>query len=80
MQKLLTNGVNFGKRLKQLRERSGLSQYDVEIKFHLNGRPMSRSQYANIEQGKGNIFIKDLIFLKDIFDAEYHEFFEGLTE
>ena len=80
MQKLLVNGVNFGKRLKQLRERSGLSQYDVEIKMDLCGRPMSRSQYANIEQGKGNIFIKDLILLKNIFNAEYAEFFENLIE
>ena len=80
MQKLLINGVNFGRRLKQLRERRELSQYDIEIKLDLHGRSMSRSQYANIEQGKGNIFIKDLILLKDIFNAEYHEFFEDLVE
>jgi len=80
MQKLLVNGVNFGKRLKHLRERSGLSQYDVEIKLDLCGRSMSRSQYANIEQGKGNIFIKDLILLKNIFNVEYSEFFEDLVE
>jgi transcriptional regulator with XRE-family HTH domain len=80
LQKLLVNGVNFGERLKQLREKSGLSQYDVEIKLALHGRPISRSQYANIEQGKGNIFIKDLILLKNIFNVEYSEFFIDLAE
>lgn len=79
MQKLLTKGVHFGRRLKQLRERRGLSQYDVEIQLNLRGRTMSRSHYANIEQGKGNLFIKDLILLKDIFNAEYHEFFDDLV-
>lgn len=78
MDKLLTDGVNFGDRLRTLRKRSGLSQHDVEVQLDLRGRTMSRSRYANIEQGKGNLFIIDLILLKDIFKAKYDEFFDGL--
>lgn len=78
MDKLLMDGVDFGNRLQALRKQSGLSQHDVEVQLGLRGRTMSRSRYANIEQGRGNLFIIDLILLKDIFKVEYHEFFDGL--
>ena len=80
MNKLLIDGVNFGARLKELRKGSGLTQYDIELEMDLRGRTMTRSRYANIEQGRGNLFIVDLILLKDIYGVEYNEFFDGLLE
>lgn len=78
MQKLLQD-VDFGKNLQRLRESRHLSQYDMVIKLELRGRAMSRAQYAHIEQGVRNIYISDLIMIKEILGVDYADFFEGLT-
>lgn len=78
MQKLIQSGNNsFGKNLKNLREYRGLSQSDLVRELQLRGRSMSRANYAHIEQGIRNIFISDLILLKEILDVPYEAFFKG---
>lgn len=78
MQKLLQD-VPIGKNLQRLRKLRGISQYDMVIKLELLGRTMTRSNYANIEQGRGNIFVSDLMLFKEIFDVSYEEFFKNLS-
>lgn len=78
MQKLLQN-VDFGKNLQRLRKSRNLSQYDMAAKMELLGRPMSRAQYAHIEQGIRNIYISDLMLFKEILEVDYADFFEPLT-
>ena len=77
MQKLLQD-KSIGKNIQRLRKKGGLSQNDVCIQLELRGRGMVRSTYAHIEQGVRNIFVSDLVLLKEIFDVDYNEFFEGL--
>ena len=77
MQKLLQD-KNIGKNIQRLRKKCGLSQNDICIRLELKGRGMARSTYANIERGARNIFVSDLVLLKEIFDVDYNEFFEGL--
>ena len=77
MQKLLQD-INFGQNLQRLRKTRNLSQYDMETKMALLGRPMSRAQYAHIEQGIRNVYISDLILFKKILQVEYADFFKGL--
>ena len=77
MQKLLQDGY-FGKNLQQIRKSCKLSQNDVIMKLDLLGRNMSRANYAHIEQGRKNIFISDLILLKQIFNVDYNKFFDNL--
>ena len=77
MQKLLQN-CPFGDRLRTLREARNLSQYDIVRELALRGRSMSRASYAHIEQGVRNIFITDLILLKEILQVSYEDFFNGL--
>lgn len=48
-------------------------------KLQLLGRNMSRANYAHIEQGVRNIYISDLILIKEILNVSYEEFFEGLN-
>lgn len=79
MQKLLQD-VNFGSNLQRLRKLRNLSQYDIATQLELRGRIMSRAQYAHIEQGIRNIYISDLILLKEILEVDYKDFFEGLSE
>lgn len=78
MQKLLQD-VGFGKNLQRLRKSRNLSQYDMAAKMELLGRPMSRAQYAHIEQGIRNIYISDLMLFKKILEVDYADFFEPLT-
>ena len=77
MQKLLQDR-NIGKNIQNIRIKCGLSQSDVCIQLELRGRGMVRSTYAHIEQGVRNIFVSDLVLLKEIFNVDYNEFFNGL--
>lgn len=40
---------------------------------------MSRSTYAKIELGQGNIKASDLVALKEIYDVDYDEFFKDVS-
>ena len=69
---------NIGGNIRRLRHAAGLSQEAVTAKLQLMGCDMSRSVYSQIECGTYNIRVKELIALKNIFHAEYSDFFEGL--
>ena len=71
--------VNLGLNLKRLRESKKLTQADVFARMELMGRPVSQPLYSMIENGTRNIFVSDLMVLKEIFDVEYDEFFQGLS-
>ena len=78
MQKLIQD-MHFGENLQKIRKSCGLSQYDVVRELQLRGRDMTRANYAHIEQGIRNIFISDLVLLREIFGVSYEDFFEGLS-
>ncbi len=78
MQKLLQD-VHIGANLKKLRESRSLSQANMVVKLQLAGRSMSRANYAHIEQGIRNIYVSDLILLKEILDVSFEDFFTGLS-
>ena len=42
------------------------------------GRPMLQSNYAQIESGKRNIFLSDLLVLKEIFEVSFDDIFKDL--
>lgn len=70
--------INIGKNIQKLRKAKGLTQEDMCAKLNLNGRPMLRSSYAQIETGARNIFASDLILIKSILNIEYEEIFKDL--
>jgi len=79
MQKLLQEpNVHIGENLKKLREARKLSQYDMARELQLLGRSMARATYAHIEQGRRNIFISDLILIREILQVSFDQFFEGI--
>ena len=80
MQKLLQDkNVYIGKNLKWLRLEKGMSQMDMVTKIQLYGRNMSRANYAHIEQGIRNIYVSDLILIKEILAVSYDEIFAEIT-
>ena len=71
--------LSIGKNIQKLRKDCHLSQKDVTIQMNLRGRMISVSGYAHIEQGRQNLYVSDLIMLKEILNVPYEAFFEGLT-
>ena len=77
MTKILQD-INLGANLKRIRNSKGLTQEEVCAKLSVMGRPMMQNNYAQIESGKRNIFLSDLIALKEIFGVSYDELFKDL--
>ena len=77
MSKLLGSEL-LGENIKQIRNRSGLTQEQTIAKLRVLGSPLSRSTYSLIEMGRGNLFINDLVGLKTVFNVEYEEFFKNI--
>lgn len=77
MQKILGN-VDFGQNLKEIRTKRGLTQDQTVAHLQTLGSPLSRSTYALIELGRGNIFISDLVGLQKIFGVDFSAFFRGI--
>lgn len=78
MTKLLQD-INIGENLQRLRKDNGLTQEQVCAQMAILGRPILQSAYAKIEKGTRNIFISDLITLKQIYKTSYDELFSGLV-
>ena len=67
-----------GSALQKLRRQSNLSQEEVAAQLQVLGCNISRSMYAQIETGSYGIKVSVLIALKQIFHAEYADFFVDL--
>ena len=70
--------LDIGKNIKLLRRAAGLTQDQVIAKMQLMGLNISKSTYAKIETNRMNIKVSELVALKEIFRAEYQDFFQGL--
>lgn len=77
MTKILQD-VSLGANLKQIRNSKGLTQNQVCVKLSVIGRPMLQSAYAQIESGKRNIFLSDLLALKEILGVNFDDIFKDL--
>ena len=77
MAKILNNEI-FGRNIQNIRIARGLTQEQTVMQLQLLGSPLSRSTYSLIELGRGNIFVSDLVALKEVFQTEYDAFFEGI--
>jgi len=78
MQKMIMNPV-FAKNLQNIRLSRGFTQEQTVAKLQLLGSPLSRGTYSLIEMGRGNIFISDLVGLRQVFGVEYADFFAGIS-
>lgn len=81
MQKILqVHDQNLGNNLRTLRRKCGLTQHAVCAQLATRyGRSMLQANYAQIETGTRNIYVSDLIALKNIFQCSFEDIFFGLT-
>ena len=55
-----------------------MTQDQVVAQLQLMGIEISKSTYAKLETNRMNIKVSELVALKEIFQAEYQDFFVGL--
>ncbi|MEY8389863.1 helix-turn-helix transcriptional regulator [Lachnospiraceae bacterium 45-W7] len=75
--KMLCNEI-FAQNLKHIRNACNLTQDQTVARLQVLGSPLSRSTYSLIELGRGNIYVSDLVALKEIFRVDYEEFFRDI--
>ena len=71
----LIQDIPIGQNIQKIRVMKNMTQMDVVAKLQLMGSNMSRSTLANIETGRRNIQVSDLVALKNLFQVEFEEFF-----
>ena len=64
---------DFANRIKELRQKQGLSQEKFALKID-----MDRTYYASVEAGKRNISIKNIKKIADGFELSLEELFKGI--
>lgn len=70
---------NLGTNIRRFRMEKHLTQEQTVAKMQLLGVDISRGTYSQIECGIVNIRVEDLLALREIFDVEIGQFFDGLT-
>lgn len=78
MAKIINQDISIGSNLKALRQKAGLSQEAAAAKLQIMGFTMSREVISQMELGKHNIRISVLLALRDIYNVQIQDFFEGL--
>lgn len=71
----LKQDISIGHNLKKLRKDQHLTQEAVAQKLQLFGCQTTRDIYAQMEIGKYNIRISELVVLKEIYRCDFNDFF-----
>lgn len=70
---------NLGSNIKKLRKLQHLTQNQTVAKMQILGINISRSTYSQIEMGKKNIRVSELLALCNIFKCSISDFFDGIS-
>ncbi len=70
--------ISIGDNLRRLRKDSHLSQEEVALKLQVMGLSVSREMISQMELGRYNIRVSILLALKQIYNATFDDFFQGL--
>ena len=79
MSERIKQDISIGENLRRLRKRTGLSQEEAVAKLQLLGISISREMLSQMERGRYNIRVSILLGLKQIYNANFDDFFEGLS-
>lgn len=74
----LKQDLSIGKNLRRLRLRAGFTQERAAIALQLRGIPVSREIISQMEQGKYSVRVSVLVALKELYHAEFADFFQDL--
>lgn len=79
MSERIKQDLSIGSNLQRLRKKAGLSQEEVAAKLQLMGISVSREMISQMELGHYNIRVTILLALKEIYNATFDDFFDGLS-
>jgi transcriptional regulator with XRE-family HTH domain len=79
MSERIKQDISIGPNLRLLRKKSGLSQEKVVAQLQLMGIPISREILSQMELGHYSIRVSVLLGLKEIYSADFDDFFAGLS-
>ena len=65
----------FGRNLRELRRRAGLTQEEVTARLQVLGCDVTRSALAKMEVGQRHVYPDEIRFLKDVLKTTYDELF-----
>lgn len=68
----------FSENLRELREKSGLTQSQLAARMQVMGSSLTSAAYSKIELGERNIKVSDLVALQRIYNVDYSAFFRGI--
>lgn len=77
MEQRLVQDVYIGENMRALRMREGLTQDQVVARLQVLGFDISRGSYSKMESGIANVRVGVLLALKEIYHADFVEFFAG---
>lgn len=66
----------FGNRIRELREKAGLTQEQLAARLQVEGCDITRSAVAKIEVGQRHIYPDEIRLIRKILNVEYNEIFE----
>ncbi len=67
--------IKFGKKIKESRESSGMTQELLSTKLQLNGCDITRSALAKIEVGQRHIYPDEINLIKEILNVSFDDLF-----
>lgn len=75
MEQKIRHNISLGHNIRRLRLSCGLTQEQTTARLQVLGCNLTRGTYAKIEAGIQNVSVEELIALKEIFHAEFCDFF-----
>ncbi len=64
-----------GNNIRNIREKSGMTQEELSAKLQLRGCDITRSAMAKIEVGQRHLYPDEIILIKEILNTEYETIF-----
>lgn len=65
-----------GQNIRNLREKSGITQEYLAVKLQLAGCDITRSAVAKIEVGQRHLYPDEIILIRQILGVSYEEIFD----
>lgn len=72
--------VSVGENIRRLRRKAHMTQEQVVALLNERGIASSRSIYSQMECGRYNIRVSELVAFSEIFGVDYNAFFKDMEE
>ena len=64
-----------GRNIRTLREKAGMTQEQLAVQLQLRGCDITRSSVAKIEVGQRHLYPDEILWIREILNADYERIF-----